>query len=126
MFHVPDDLVSVLYGGLVITYRQFDFWILRTVAKLDTTIAGQIESMKHCGNDIVNNSEERLFATTLADVKARVLSRSVLLPVAPLSHETPPLTKLWACNHKSKYTRLCTSPMTTWIEIITSSLFEQA
>lgn len=89
----------VLYGGYVTTYRPFEFWILRTVAKLDTTIACQIESMKHCQNDIVNQNDERLFAsTTLADVKARVLSRSALLPVAPLSHETPPLTELWPCK----------------------------
>ncbi len=99
MFRVPDDLSSVMYGGYVTTYRQSDFWILRTMARLDTTTAGQIMSMKHCRNEIVTENDERLFASPHADVKLRVLSRSALFPVAPLSHETPPLTKLWFCSH---------------------------
>ena len=80
MFRVPDDLSSVMYGGYVTTYRQSEFWILRTMAGLDTTIVGQVESMKHCRNDIVNTNDGRLFASTHVDVKVRVLSRSVCSP----------------------------------------------
>ena len=94
MFRVPDDLSSVKYGGYVTGYRQSDFWIHRTMARLDTTIAGQMESMKHRRNDVVTKNDERLSASTHADVKVRVLSRGAVLPVAPLSHETPPPTKL--------------------------------
>lgn len=76
VFRVPDDL------SYAMRYQRSDLQILRTFARLDTTIAGQMESMKHCRNKIITKYDERLFASNHADVRARVLSRDALLPVA--------------------------------------------